>query len=535
VALASVSRRSALATAIVFVVAFGAPAVLRHHPDAWKPLISDEFSYLLGADTFRHGRLTNPPHAMARHFETYHVLQRPTYASKFPPANALFIAAGWTLGGTPAIGVLLSYAFMCACIAWMLRAYVGRLLGFSLALAFALTMADSYWAISYWGGSVAAGAGALVLGAAARLLGAGPIEGARGVTRNAVLLALGLLLLANSRPYEGVCFALPVMLVLAVQLWRRHRGSLGAPFRRVVAPFVVLMASGAAAMVVYNDAVTGSWREMPYMAYTRIRDSTPIFTIAVPRVSAADSARRTIESTPFANRRVWTPRGAAMYGYFIATFMLFLIPAAALLPLALLPLATRDGRTRLALFAIVGIGLGMALTTWHFFHYAAPATAAVLAVYGACLHLLGTLRLGRRRVGRALAAVLLPVFALTVPWNIALDFAKGGRQPGRPTFRQAIADSLARRGPGVLFVRYAPTHPYTDEWVYNSADVDASPIVWAHDLGPEANAELLRYYPNRRPWIVDVDQESGPFPVHPYAGPGASNGAPADAGRSRVE
>lgn len=535
-AVASVSRRFTLATAIVFVVAFGAPVALQHYPDAGLPLISDEFSYLLGADTFRHGRLTNPPHPMARHFETYHVLQRPTYASKFPPANALFIAAGWTLGGEPTVGVLLSYAFMCACIAWTLRAYVGRLLAFSLALVFALRMADSSWAISYWGGSVAAGAGALVLGAALRLLGARQLEGARGSTRNAVLLAIGLLLLANSRPYEGLCFALPVMLVLTVQLWRRHRGSLGAAFRRVVAPFVVLMGLGAAAMAVYNDAVTGSWHEMPYMTYTRMRDSVPIFTIAVPSVSAADStAPRPITSTPYANRRVWTPRGAAMYGYFIATFVLFLIPAAALLPLALLPLAARDGRTRLALLAIVGIGLGMALTTWHFFHYAAPATAAVLAVYGACLHLLGALRLGGRRVGRPLAAVLLPVFALTVPWNIALDVAKGGRPPGRPTHRQAIEDSLARRGPGVIFVRYAPTHPYTDEWVYNLADVDAAPVVWAHDLGPEANAELLRYYRNRTPWIVDVDQESGPFPVHPYPGPGASSSAPAGAVRPRTK
>ena len=530
------SRRSALATAIVFVVAFGAPVALRHHPDAWKPLIHDEFSYLLGADTFRQGRLTNPPHALARHFETYHVLQRPTYASKFPPANALFIAAGWKLGGKPAIGVLLSYAFMCACIGWMLRAYIGRLLGFSLALVFALGMADSGWAISYWGGAVAAGAGALVLGAAARLLGARSIEGTRGLTRNAVLLALGLLLLANSRPYEGLCFAAPVMLVLAVQLWRRHRASGAAAFRRIVAPFVVLMASGAAAMFVYNDAVTGSWREMPYMAYTRTRDSIPIFTIAVPNVSAADStARKTAATTPHANRRVWTPRGAAVYGYFIATLLLFLIPAVALFPLALLPLATRDSRTQLALLSIGGIGLGMALTTWHLFHYAAPATAAVLAVYGACLHLLGALRLGRRRVGRPLSAVLLSVFALTVPWHIALGSAKGGRRPGWPTHRESIADSLARRGPSVVFVRYAPTHPSTDEWVYNSADVDASPVVWAHDIGPEANAELLRYYRDRTPWIVDVDQDTGPFPVHPYSVPGASSGAPAGAGRSRVE
>jgi hypothetical protein len=534
-AFAALSRRPALATAIVFVVAFGSPVALQHYPDAWKPYVHDEFSYLLGAETFLHGRLTNPPHPMARHFDTFHVLQRPTYASKFPPANALFIAAGWKLGGKPAIGVLLSYAFMCACIAWMLQAYIGRLLGFSLALVFALRLADSDWAISFWGGAVAAGAGAMVLGAAARLWGARSIEGAKGLTRNAVVLAVGLLLLANSRPYEGLCFAAPVVLVLAVQSWRRHRASLGAALRRVVAPFVVIMALGAAAMMVYNDAVTGSWREMPYTAYTRIKDSTPIFAIETPRAvgTPADSnAGKAVAKTFYANRRVWTPRGAAIYGYFIATFVLFIVPAAALLPFALAPLTARDRHTRLALLSLVGIGLGMTLTTWHLFHYAAPATAAVLAVYGACLHLLGMLRLGRRRVGRALAAALLLVFALTVPWNMAMDSAKGKREPGWPAHRLTIADSLGRKGPSVVFVRYARTHPTTDEWVYNSADIDASPVVWAHDQGPEANAELLRYYRNRTAWIVDVDQDTGPFPVQPYGVPSASSGGPTGTGHT---
>src|SRR6185295_18445131 len=110
-------------------------------------------------------------------------------------------AAGWKLGGTPSAGVLLSYAFMCASIAWMLRAHVGRLLGFSLGLVFALRMADSAWATTYWGGAVAAGAGALVLGAAARLLVFVSSGAAGGARRNTVVLTVGLLLRANSRPF----------------------------------------------------------------------------------------------------------------------------------------------------------------------------------------------------------------------------------------------------------------------------------------------------------------------------------------------
>src|SRR5262245_40405541 len=117
------ARKSWIAVSICALASFGgsvAYSVLVKWPDH---RITDHFSHILLADTLRHFRLTNPPHPMWQHFETFHTLQQPTYASMYPPGQGFVLAIGWLLGGHPAAGVWLSGAILSAAIWWMLRGF----------------------------------------------------------------------------------------------------------------------------------------------------------------------------------------------------------------------------------------------------------------------------------------------------------------------------------------------------------------------------------------------------------------------------
>ena len=173
-----------------------------------QPKVHDvEFSYPLAADTFAHGRLANPPHPLWIFFDTFHVIQHPTYSSMYPPAQGMALAAGKLLGN-PWIGVLLSATAMCMAMTWMLQGWMSAewaLLGGVLVLSrFGIF---SYWMNSYWGGSVAATGAALVLGALPRIW-----KSQR--PRDAIIFGLGAGVLATSRPLEGFIFCVPLGVAL---------------------------------------------------------------------------------------------------------------------------------------------------------------------------------------------------------------------------------------------------------------------------------------------------------------------------------
>jgi hypothetical protein len=80
---------------------------------------------------------------------------------------------------------------------------------------------------------------------------------------------------------------------------------------------------------------------------------------------------------------------------------------------------------------------------------------------------------------------------------------------GNPERRIAMNRKLAAiPGKLLVFVRYLPRHIFQEEWVYNAAEIDGARVVFARDLGTEANERLRQYFPDRAVWLLEPD-----FPV----------------------
>jgi hypothetical protein len=461
------------------------------------------------------------------HFETFHVIQQPTYASMYYPAQGLFLAAGQVIFHHPFWGVWLSAGLMCAAICWMLQAWVGpvwALLGGLLAVI--RIAAFSYWDNSYWGGAVAALGGALVLGSLPRII-------RRQRIRDALLMALGFAILVNSRPYETVFFGLPVVVVLGTWMLRKNRPRV---LRRVIVPVGLVIVATAALMGYYNWRTTGTPVRTPYMVDLATYNSVPYFPwqeVKTPRQYDHPVMRRFYLEwwrLQYQFARLYPGMIALLKLY---DFWMFFFGPLLTLPflIALLrapynaSLRHLRWRTRILLIVCACVFIGMMLPVYFNPHYVAAVTAAIYALLMISLQQVCRWKPFGRPAGivivRSVFCVAQVLFFLRIAapaLHISNAYAPASwSSPAKQNFERAeIVSDLSRQpGSDLVLVRYTPDHTLSNEWVYNGADIDGSKVIFARDMGPGKNEELLRSLSDRRAWLVEPDLK--PVKLTPYS------------------
>jgi len=416
------------------------------------------------------------------HFETFHVFQRPTYQAKYPPAQGAFLALGGLVGGHEIVGVWLSFAAAIAALSWMLAAESRWPTAVLIAATAGLQPAlFRDWGNTYWGGAVAMLGGALLWGGILRLR-------TRIWWPYSLATGMGLLILSQSRQLEGAIAGMFAMEALV--LWTRDawHPTWRKTVTQLVIPLAVLIGVIVAWTLVYNAALSGG---------------NP-FKLAYLNWQPVTSPVELVRDYTGATRQGFSGEIAQLGAFFITPWMAVL----------LLGLFTRRP-TSTVVFAVV---VCLALTILSvaivpaFPHYLAPVAPLLWLLF---LQGWKSLRAQRqiawRIIGLAAVAGQLVVGGWAWWGWVSTPQRLDGWQHRRHRFETLLQ---SKPGPDLVLVSYGPDHSFHKEWVYNAADIDKSPVVWARSLSPAADRQLVAYFDARNVWRVEADEM--PPRLEPY-------------------
>lgn len=502
-------QRRVATCAIFAAAAFYLAATAWFHARDLFPRLHDEQSYLLQARMLAHARLWEPSHPLADFFESFHILVRPVYASIYFPGTALLnVPAIWL--GLPSwiVPVLLAGAVLGLTyrVTTELLDGVAGLVAAMLVIAVPMFRITSTLVMAQM---PAAFFGLLLIWCWLRwrrkmlprwALLAGAIAGWAAITR----------------PVDALAFALPIAVAMVWTLCRQRGGS-SRP--RHILPTVIAGILGAipflALQAYFNVSVTGSVFETPYVAYLKINQPGTVFgestalrpdgqPVLAPETSLPqkrDYYRQMLvmEAVDHQEGRItwfWERCKRTLEAALASPLLLLLLPAAFL--------GLRDMRWTVFVPVLLFFALYL-LNPFYLPHYSVPLIApmAFASVLGAHV-LLHSIRSSRfARPASAILQVSLLAIALVALPELRLGDSSG---PTDELFPTPLLDTVEQtlRGietPAVVFFRYGKTASVHEEPVYNSDVVspDDGPIIRAHDLGPQRDLELIRYYAERQP------------------------------------
>jgi hypothetical protein len=307
---------------------------------------------------------------------------------------------------------------------------------------------------------------------------------------------------------------LPVAVSLFLWMMGKRRPPTRVLIPRVVLPVLLLLAITGGGMSYYFSRVTDQPFRMPYQVNRATYGVAPYFIWQTPnpqpvyRHVAMRDFYLNIELPAY--QRMCSAAGfmretaikfLVLWGFYVGPVLT--------IPLMTLPWTLRDKRIRWLLIAGAVSLAGMAMVTFFIPHYVATITAVIMAVVLQGMRHLRVWCPHGKPIGTALVRAVVVSCVLLVPlrtWILAWHKVSE-TSAAMSSQRASILTRLeARPGRQLILVRYKPEHDPLQEWVYNGADIDDSTVVWARDMGPKQNQELIHYYSSRRAWMLEADE-----------------------------
>ena len=235
-----------------------------------QPIIADEFSLMLQADTYAHGRLTNPYTSLPPSFSQIYGLISPTYASMYPVLKSAPGAMAEALGLHPWFGILFTMSILVVVIYFLIRRIVPP--GYALLMASLVILRFGYFS----GETNSYGATPTIpLGGALLVLGYLEFEDKPSI-RSGLFVGLGVFLIMTAHPFQALVFAGPILLALAYKSVRRLTNDFTPVALAGVTASIVIFA-GLGLTAAHNQAVTGSWSKFPLDLYRTQYGLTSVF------------------------------------------------------------------------------------------------------------------------------------------------------------------------------------------------------------------------------------------------------------------
>jgi hypothetical protein len=286
---------------------------------------------------------------------------------------------------------------------------------------------------------------------------------------------------------------------------------------------VVLAASvpfSAGVITAFHDhSVTGSFITTPYQLSQQIYGVPQSFFWQTAIVEPAIRPKELRDMYDW-QRQQKTSATEHPFRYYRTIFYhawAFFVSAWYYIPLALLPFLWKERGVLIAIGMIAMAYLASAAYPFFYPHYVAAYASVLFFLIVRGLMLLFEWKPSGIALGRLLGVFLIAGCLVMGLRIVSFKAVLGRVPPPPPKLRQQISERLLRLGGRhVVFVKYGGHHDFQDEWVYNAADVDGSPIVWCRAMGLHDDLEVAQYYAGRNTWLVEVDPGNAQvFSYHP--------------------